>query len=123
MSITYNVRQARGVTVVDVSGRITLRDAPGPESCGLHALIHDLTSHGHTSILLNLRDVNYIDSSGIGELFGCLMTVRNRGGVLKLSNPTERIQDLFRITKLNTVLDVMEDESGAIQSFAKSGAA
>ncbi len=123
MSIAYNVRQARGITVVDLSGRITLNEKIAGHSGGVHALIHDLTDQGCRNILLNLRDVNYLDSSGIGELFGCLSTVQGKGGVLKLSSPTERVLDLLRMTKLNTVLDVIEDESQALQSFAKSGAA
>jgi len=119
MGVTYNVRQVKGVTVVDLSGRITL----GETSAALHDLIRDLLKQGRKHILLNFRDVPYLDSSGIGELFGCFTTVRSQGGVLKLSNATERIQNLLRLTKLDTVIDVMEDESTAVQSFSKAGAA
>jgi anti-anti-sigma factor len=72
---------------------------------------------------LNLRDVTYLDSTGIGELFGCLTTVQSHGGVLKVSSPSERVLHLLRLTKLNTVIDVMEDEAAAVQSFARAGAA
>ena len=123
MGITYNVRQAGGVTVVDISGRITLETLAPGNGVALHELIRDLLKQGHKSILLNFRDVTYLDSSGIGELFGCLTTVRSQGGVLKLSNPMERVQNLLRLTMLNTVLDVMEDESAAVQSFSKVGEA
>jgi len=123
MGITHNIRQASGVTVVELSGRITLEtNAPGSGTT-LHQLIRDLLKQGHKNILLNFRDVTYVDSSGIGELFGCYTSVRSEGGALKLSNPTERIQNLLRLTMLNTVLDVMEDESAAIRSFSKAGAA
>ena len=123
MGVTHNVRQAGGVTVVELSGRITLdTNAPG-SGVTLHELIRDLLKQGYKNILLNFRDVTYLDSSGIGELFGCHTTVRSQGGALKVSNPTERVQTLLRLTMLNTVLEVMEDESAAIRSFSKAGAA
>ena len=121
MGITHNVRQARGVTVVDLSGRITLNDTIAPGSgLALHELIRDLVKHGYTKILLNLRDVTHLDNSGIGELFSSFTTVRDQGGVLKLTHPTERVRNLLRLTKLNTVLDVIENESTAVQSFLSS---
>ena len=123
MGVTYNIRQAGGVTVVDLSGRITLEtNAPG-SGVTLHELIHDLLKQGYKNILLNFRDLTYLDSSGIGALFGCYTTRRGAGGALKVSNPTERVQTLLRLTMLNTVLEVMEDESAAIRSFSKAGAA
>lgn len=91
MGITYNVRKARGVTVVDLSGQITLNDTiASGSSLTLHELICDLVKHGYTNILLNLRDVTHIDNSGIGELFSCFTTVRDQGGSLKLTNPMDR---------------------------------
>ncbi len=126
MGITFNVRQARAVTVVDLGGRISLGEAIAVGSSSgvaLHELIRDLVKQGHRNILLNLRDVTHLDSSGIGELFSSFTTVRNQGGVLKLTNPIERVRDLLRLTKLNTVLDVIEDEATAVQSFSKEGAA
>ncbi len=122
--ITYNVRQARGVTVVDLSGRITISERTATEPGGpLHQLIRDLVKQGCRNILLNLRDVSYLDSSGLGELIGCLSSVQNQGGVLKLSSPTERVQNLLRLTKLDTVLEVLPDESAAVRSFSRAGAA
>lgn len=121
MGVTYNVRQARGVTVVDLSGRITSNETIATGGgVALHQLIRDLVKEGHKNILLNVRDVTYFDSSGIGELFACFTTVQSHGGVLKLSNPSERVQNLLRLTKLNTVLDVTEDESTGVQSFSKA---
>jgi len=123
MGVTHSVRQASGVTVVELSGRITLEtNAPG-SGVTLHELIHDLLKQGHKNILLNFRDVTYLDSSGIGELFGCYTTVRSQGGALKLSNPTERVQNLLRLTMLNTVLGVMENDRIAADSSSKAGAA
>ena len=126
MALTYNLRQARGVTVVDLSGRISLGEglASGSgSSVTLHQFVRDLLKEGSKNILLNLRDVSYIDSSGIGELFGCFTTVRSQGGALKLTNPNERVRNLLSLTKLNTVLEVIEDEATALQSFSKAGAA
>jgi anti-sigma B factor antagonist len=121
MGVTYNVRQARGVTVVDLSGRITSNETIATGGgVALQQLIRDLVKEGHKNILLNVRDVTYFDSSGIGELFACFTTVQSHGGVLKLSNPSERVQNLLRLTKLNTVLDVTEDESTGVQSFSKA---
>ena len=122
MSMTYNVRQAGMATVVDLSGRIGLREptASGSASSGvLHELIRDLVGHGHKKILLNLRDVTSVDSSGIGELFGSFTTVRNQGGVLKLTHPNERVQNVIRLTKLDTVVELIQDEATALRSFSK----
>src|SRR5262249_7036088 len=79
--------------------------------------VRDLLSKGQKRILLNLGDVNYIDSSGIGELVSAFTTVRNQGGELKLLNLTKKVHDLLQITKLYTVFDVKDDEAGAVRSF------
>jgi anti-sigma B factor antagonist len=110
-----NSRQVDAVTVVDLSGRITL----GEGSVVLRDTIRDLVSKGRIKILLNLGEVTYIDSSGIGELVSAFTTVRNQGGELKLLNLTKKVHDLLQITKLYTVFDIKDDEAGAIQSFAK----
>lgn len=126
MSITYNFRQAGGVTIVDLGGKIiqgeTVASASG-SGVTLHQFIHHLLDAGHKNILLNLRDVSYVDSSGIGELFGCLTTVQGQDGALKVTNPNERVKNLLNLTKLNTVLDVIDGEATAVQSFSKAGAA
>ena len=106
-------RQIDGVTVVDLSGRITL----GEGSIVLKDTVRDLLSKGNKKLLLNLGDVNYIDSSGIGELVAAFTTVRNQGGELKLLNLTKKVHDLLQITKLYTVFDVKDDEATAIESF------
>jgi anti-sigma B factor antagonist len=106
-------RQVNGVTVVDMSGRITL----GEGSVILRDTIKDLLGKGQKKILLNLGDVTYIDSSGIGELVSAFTSVRNQGGELKLLNLTKKVHDLLQITKLYTVFDIRDDETAAIGSF------
>ena len=108
-------RQVDGVTILDLSGRITL----GEGSVQLRDAVRDLLAKGQKNILLNLADVNYIDSSGIGELVSAYTTVRNQGGELKLLNLTKKVHDLLQITKLYTVFDVNDDEARAIASYTK----
>ena len=115
MTMKTSNRQIDGVTIVDCSGRITL----GEGSVILRDTVKDLLSKGNKRILLNLGDVNYIDSSGIGELVSAYTTVKNQGGELKLLNLTKKVHDLLQITKLYTVFDVKDDETAAVKSFAK----
>ncbi len=122
MSMTYNVRQAGAATVVDLGGRIGLGEPTASGSGSgvvLHELVRDLVEHGHKKILLNLRDVTSVDSLGIGDLFGSFTTVRNQGGVLKLTNPNERVRNVIRLTKLDTVIELIEDEAAAVRSFSE----
>ncbi len=113
MSVKLNTRQVGDVSVVDVAGRITL----GEGSSALRDALRDMINKNQKKILLNLGEVNYIDSSGIGELVSGFTTVTNSGGQLKLLNLNKRVKDLLQITKLYTVFDVHEDEAGAIRSF------
>ena len=113
MSMKISSRQVDGVTVLDCSGRITL----GEGSVILRDTVAQLLSSGQKKILLNLGDVNYIDSSGIGELVSAFTTVRKQGGELKLLNLTKKVHDLLQITKLYTVFDVKDDEAAAVKSF------
>jgi anti-sigma B factor antagonist len=110
-----STRKVENVTIVDLSGRITL----GEGSVVLRDTIRDLIAKGDKKILLNLGEVTYIDSSGIGELVSAFTTVRNQGGELKLLNLTKKVHDLLQITKLYTVFDVKDDEATAITSFTK----
>ena len=114
MSMKASTRQVDGITIIDLSGRITL----GEGSVVLRDTIRDSVGQGVKKILLNLGDVTYIDSSGIGELVSAYTTVRNQGGELKLLNLTKKVHDLLQITKLYTVFDVHEDEAHAVRSFA-----
>lgn len=114
MSVKLITRQVGDVTVIDAAGRITL----GEGTSQLRDSIRDALGAGHKKVLLNLGEVNYIDSSGIGELVSAFTTVTNQGGQLKLLNLSKRIQDLLQITKLYTVFEVHDDEAAAIRSFA-----
>ena len=113
MSMKINSRQVDGVTIMDCSGRITL----GEGSVMLRDSVRELLAKGQKKIVLNLADVNYIDSSGIGELVSAFTTAKNQGGELKLLNLTKKVHDLLQITKLYTVFDVKEDETAAVKAF------
>jgi anti-sigma B factor antagonist len=113
VSVKIDTRKVGDVTVVDVSGRITL----GEGSSALRDVLRDLSAQGNKKILLNLSEVSYIDSSGIGELVSGFTSVSNNGGTLKLLGLTKRVKDLLQITKLYTVFDVHEEEAHAIRSF------
>jgi len=113
MDLRATYRDAGVVTVVDIGGRITL----GEGSALLRKTIRELLDDNRTKIVLNLADVNYIDSSGIGELVTAFTTVKNRGGDLKLLHLTKKVHDLLQLTKLFTVFDVYSDENTALGSF------
>jgi anti-sigma B factor antagonist len=106
-------RQVQEVTVVDLSGQIKL----GEGSSTLRDIVKDLLSKGHKKILLNLGEISYIDSSGIGELISAFTSARNQGGEMKLLNLTKKTRDLLQITKLYTVFDIKDDEAQAIAAF------
>jgi anti-sigma B factor antagonist len=101
------------VTVIEAAGRITL----GENVEILRDQIHQLTAKGRRKILLNLAEVTYIDSSGIGEMVSSFTTLSNLGGSVKLLKLTTRVRDLLQITKLYTVFEVFEDEGEAVRSF------
>ena len=113
MSVKLITRQVGDVTVIDAVGRITL----GEGSSTFREIVKDLVNKGNKKILLNLAEVSYIDSSGIGELVSGFTSVSNAGGSLKLLKLTKRIQDLLQITKLYTVFEVFDDEAAAVRSF------
>jgi anti-sigma B factor antagonist len=111
--VKISERQAGDVTVLDLGGRITI----GEGSVALRGAIKRLIEEGKKKILLNLGKVSYVDSSGIGELVSSFTTINREGGQLKLLNLSQKIQDLMTITKLHTVFDVYEEETGALNSF------
>lgn len=114
MSVKLTTRQVGDVTVVDAVGRITL----GEGASTFRDTVRELVASGHKKMLLNLAEVSYIDSSGIGEMVSGFTTVANQSGQLKLLNLTKRVKDLLQITKLYTVFEVFDDEAAAIRSFA-----
>jgi anti-sigma B factor antagonist len=113
VSVKLTIRQVGNVSVVDVAGRITL----GEGSSNLRDTIRELVAKGNKTVLLNLAEVSYIDSSGIGELVSAFTSVTNGGGQLKLLNLTKRVTDLLQITKLYTVFEIFDDEAKAVRSF------
>jgi anti-sigma B factor antagonist len=113
MSLTLSIRENNGVSVVDLSGRVTM----GEGASALRDTLRDITANGQLRILLNLGEVSYIDSSGMGLLVSSFATIAGLGGQLKLLNMTVRVKDLLLITKLYTVFEAYDDEASAIASF------
>src|SRR5438477_12302724 len=101
MACNGSVRQADSITIVDLGGRITLGDA----ACTLRDTVRDLIQRGDRRILLNLQDVTYIDSAGLGELVGTYATMVNRGGQVKLLHADNKVRDVLRATKLSLVFE------------------
>jgi anti-sigma B factor antagonist len=113
MPMTITTREVSHVTIVDLSGRITLGDETGK----LRDTIRQLIAAGKKKIILNLAHIDYIDSSGVGELVSGYTAVRNSGGDLKLLSLTKKVQDVLHVTKLYTVFDIKDDEFTAVKSF------
>ena len=112
-SMEIKTREVSHVTIVDIEGRITLGDETG----SLRQTIRDLIEAGKKKIILNLANVDFIDSSGVGELVSGFTAVRNAGGDLKLMSLSKKVQDVLNVTKLYTVFDIKEDEFTAVKSF------
>ena len=114
VSLATNIREVDGVSIVDLSGRITLGEASGQ----LRETVRELLGKGQKKIVLNLGDVSYIDSSGLGELVSSYTTAANQGAKVKLLNVQKKVDDLLQITKLYTVFDSFNDEVAAVLSFS-----
>jgi anti-sigma B factor antagonist len=114
MNLKISNRKVDGVTIMDLNGRIVL----GEESSALRQAIKDLLARGERKIVLNLANVSYMDSSGLGVLVGGFTSVSNEGGQVKLLNLSGKVHDLLRVTKLLTVFEVFDDESKVVRSFA-----
>lgn len=112
--MTITERKNGDVTILDVEGKILL----GEGDVQLNKKISDLISRKETRILLNLTNVPYMDSGGLGEVVRSYTTVKREGGELKLAGVTSRIKDLMTITKLHTVFDIFDSEDEAVASFA-----
>ena len=113
MALTIASRDVNGVAVLDLSGRITL----GEGSVQLRDAVRGLIARGSKNILLNMGEVSYIDSSGLGELVSAFTTAKNQQAEVKLLNLTKKVHDLLQLTKLYTVFDIKDDEASAIASF------
>lgn len=119
MASKATVRDKDGVSIVDLSGRIVLGDG----SQIIRDTVKGLLEKGQKRILLNLAEVTYIDSAGLGELVGSFVTTTNQGAKLKLLNVAKRARDVLQVTKLYTVFETFDDEAKAIASFRTRGAA
>jgi anti-sigma B factor antagonist len=113
VALSIASREVDGVTVLDLKGRITL----GEGSVVVREAVRDLIGKGSKNILLNMGDVNYVDSSGLGELVSAFTTAKNQSAALKMLSLTKKVHDLLQLTKLYTVFDIYDDEASAIASF------
>ncbi|MGH9480591.1 MAG: STAS domain-containing protein [Terriglobales bacterium] len=113
MALKLTTRNVNGVTLVEATGRIVL----GQETNDLRESLKGLLANGTTKIVINLANVDFIDSSGLGALVGLYSTANNKGAKIKLAAITKRFHELLMITKLLTVFDVYDDETAAIASF------
>lgn len=114
MSLKADVRGVGDVAIVDLAGRITLGEGSGL----VRNTIKDLVNSGQKNILINLKDVTYLDSAGLGEMVGAYASVTNAGGSVKLLHPQNKVHDLLQVTKLYTVFVAFDDEQEALRSFA-----
>jgi anti-sigma B factor antagonist len=114
MSLKVNIRETPDVVILDLGGRITLGEALAE----LRDSIREALSGDRKNLLLNLADVGYIDSSGLGQLIGSYATVTSRGGQMKLLNLQKKVNDLMQVTKLLTIFETYNTEEAALRSFA-----
>ncbi len=112
--MTVSERKVSGVTVVDVAGKMVATDNPGR----LKDKITSLVFQGEKQIVLNLGNVNYVDSSGLGEIVACHGSALKGGAEIKLANTGHKIKDLLVMTRLLTVFDAHDTEEGAVNSFS-----
>jgi len=116
VTIKTDTRLVKNILVIDTIGELKL----GEGTNVVRTVVTDVLAQGYRDILLNLRDVRHIDSSGVGELMSCYTSVRNKGGQLKLMNLNKHVHNLLMITKLVTIFDVAEDEESAVASFQQA---
>ena len=109
-------RHVRDITVLDLAGKLTLTDGPGRVKDKISSLVYQ----GHRQIVLNLAEITYVDSSGLGELVACHLTAERGGGCIKLANAGYRMQDLLVLTKLLTIFESHRSEAAAIDSFSRT---
>ncbi len=119
MSLTAKTRQVGSVTIVDLNGKITLGESSGVMRDELNSLL----AMGRKSIIVNMANVSYVDSAGLGELVGKYTTATNQGGSIKLLHLQGKMKDLLQITKLHTIFPIYEDENEAVASFATGASA
>jgi len=113
MALTIKQRNVSDVAVLDLAGRLWILDLP------LRDLMNDLLGDGQQHFVLNLAGVDYIDSSGLGQLVSIWRSVRNKNGHLTLFNPSKRVEGLFEITRLYTVFEIFAEEPAAVEKARK----
>ena len=114
MSLTATTRKSGAVTIIDLSGRITLGESTGT----LRETVRKALDEGARNLVLNMGNVSYVDSAGLGELVGSYTSVNHAGGRLKLLNLQTKMKDLMQVTKLHTVFEVYENEADCVKSFS-----
>lgn len=119
MALTIKTRRVGNVAIVDLSGKITLGENTGI----LRDELRSLLAQGNKNIVLNMKDVSYVDSAGLGELVGAYTTATNQGGAVKLLHLQGKMRDLMQITKLHTIFPAFENEQEAVSSFGASATA
>lgn len=115
MALRMAERDVNGITVLDIEGRIVL----GEESNSFRERVKGLLASNHKKIVLNMANVTYIDSAGLGTLVATFHSARSQGGTLKLCNLGSKFREVLQVTKLMTVFDVYDNEAAAVQSFGK----
>ncbi len=118
----YAIRPVGDVTIFDISGRISLGEAlalGAPAGTMLHDALRQVLASGGRKILFNLREVTYVDSSGLGQLVGCSTTMHNHGGELRVSEPSPFVNELLTKTKLSLVFDIQPDDAAALKAFSE----
>ncbi len=119
MALTAKTRRVGNVAIVDLSGKVTLGENTGI----LRDELRSVLAQGNKNIILNMKDVSYVDSAGLGELVGVYTTATNQGGAVKLLHMQGKMKDLMQITKLHTIFPAYEDEQQAVSSFATGATA
>ncbi len=119
MALSAKVRKVGEVAIVDLNGKITLGENTGI----LRDELRSLLAQGTKNIVLNMADVGYVDSAGLGELVGAYTTATNQGGAVKLLHLQGKMKDLMQITKLHTIFPAFEDEKAAVASFGATAKA
>lgn len=119
MALTAKVRRVENVAIVDLSGKITLGENTGI----LRDELRSLMAQGTKNIVLNMKEVGYVDSAGLGELVGAYTTATNQGGAVKLLNLEGKLRDLMQITKLHTIFPTFDNEKAAVSSFGAKATA
>ena len=114
MKLKTDVREVGNVTIIDLNGRIVM----GEETASLRETVAKFLQEGKKNILLNLAEVSFIDSTGVGQLVACYLTAGNRGASLRLLNRQKSIPDVLRITRVDTIIPRCADEKAAVASFS-----